>query len=361
MSRTRWSALSATRWIAGRIKRVRDNALHLLTAAALLFATSAVAADRVALSWPTPNDAFARGRSIDAFLQATVSGEAESGGFGCVRSNGYQFHEGIDLKPVGRDRRGEPTDDVFAAMDGVVRYINTRAGESSYGRYIVLEHPDASPAVYTLYAHLNHPAAGLKVGDRVARGQTIGLMGHTAGGYAIPKDRAHLHFEIGLWVTRNFQAWYDARKFGSPNEHGLFNGMNLMGIDPLDFMRKHRAGQVADFQTYFSQMEPAVRVRIATSRVPDFIQRYPALLTRPMPALLGGWEVKFNWTGLPFAWTPLAPTAVAGMAQNQPLLLEVNGEIERHYHCKTLVVAKRGSWGVGKDLETVLQQLFGVR
>ncbi len=319
------------------------------------------AAERIALAWPTPNPAFTQGKSIEAFIQHAGSGEPESGCFGCVRSNGGQFHEGIDIKPVSRDRSGVPTDQITAAMDGVVRHINGRAGESSYGRYVVIEHPEMTPAVYTLYAHLSRIAPGLKPGAQVTCGQLIGIMGHSAGGYAIPKDRAHLHFEIGLWITRDFQSWYGRRKFGSPNEQGLYNGMNLMGIDPLDFFRQYESRRVADFQQYFSRMQPALRVRLATRRVPDFVRRYPALLTKPMPMVVAGWEISVNWTGLPFAWTPLTSAEVVGLTPDRPILLEVNADLERHHRCKTLAVSRRGGWTVGRDLETVLQQLFGLK
>ena len=325
-------------------------------------AGGARAEDRTALVWPTPNEAFAQNKPLEAILQHAGSGDPESGGFGCVRSNGTQFHEGIDIKAVNRDRRGEPTDDIYAAMDGVVSYINGRAGESSYGRYIVLEHPAQTPAVYTLYAHLSSVAPNLKVGDHVARGSVMATMGHTAGGYAIPRERAHLHFEMGLWITRNFQAWYTGRKFGSPNEHGLYNGMNLMGFDPLDFMRQLRAHTVNNFQEYISRMDETVRVRIATSRTPDFMQRYPSLRTKEPPMLVAGWEVKFNWTGLPIAFTPLAFTEVAGLASEKPEVVYVNAEIERQHRCKSLAVARRGGgWTIGRDLEIVLEQLFGVK
>ncbi|MSU69640.1 MAG: M23 family metallopeptidase [Opitutaceae bacterium] len=328
---------------------------------AAFVAAAAGAGERIAIVWPTPSDAFAQGNSLEAFIQPTGSGDAESGCFGCVRSNGYQFHEGIDLKAMGRDRHGEPTDEVYAAMDGVVRYINQRAGDSSYGRYLVLEHPDLTPAVYTLYAHLSRTAPGLRPGAHVTRGEVIATMGHTAGGYAIPRERAHLHFEIGLWVTRDFQAWYQGRKFGSPNEHGVYNGMNLMGFDPLEFLRQFRARTVNNFQEYLAGMEPAVRVRLATRRTPDFVLRYPSQLTKEPPPVVAGWEVKFNWTGLPIAFTPLSVTEVAGLTPNQPVLLEVNAALEHRHHCKTLAVPRRGGWTVGKDLEIVLQQLFGLR
>ena len=159
LRKTRWGR-GAICWLGGWV------GASLLSAAAL-------AADRIAIVWPTPNDAFAKGGPIASFLQDAGSGDPESGGFGCVRSSGGQFHEGLDIKALARDRAGEPIDDIYAAMDGVVRYINLSAGDSSYGRYIVMEHPDLTPAVYTLYAHLTRVAPGIRVGSRVTRGSVI--------------------------------------------------------------------------------------------------------------------------------------------------------------------------------------------
>ena len=323
---------------------------------------TALAAERIEFTWPTPNPAWANGKPPASFLQHAGSGDPASGGFGGVRSGGTHFHEGIDIVPHARDRRGEPLDDIFAAMAGVVRHINSAAGDSGYGRYIVLEHPEMAPGVYTLYAHLARIAPGLRVGERVTRGQVIGTMGHSSGGYSIPKERSHLHFEIGLMMTRDFQSWYGRRQFGSANEQGVWNGMNLMGIDPLDFLAQWRSGRVTTFQEYFSQLEPVVTLRIATMRTPDFIQRYPALLTKEMPLVpVAGWEIKCSWTGLPFAWTPLSAAEVIGLPRDQPRIITVNAEVERRQRSKSLAVSQRGSWKIGKDLETVLQQLFGLR
>jgi murein DD-endopeptidase MepM/ murein hydrolase activator NlpD len=196
----------------------------------------------------------------------------------------------------------------------------------------------------------------------VARGEVIATMGHSSGGYSIPVERAHLHFEIGVRTTQNFQAWYDRQKFGSKNEHGAWNGFNLLGIDPLDFLNAWRAGRVDSFQDYFSRMAPAVKLRIATHQTPDFVTRYPSLLTKPLPlGPVSGWEIAFNWTGLPFAWTPLTGLETAGLASEQPRIIAVDAELERRQRSKTLAVSKHGGWVAGKDLETVLEQLFGLR
>lgn len=321
---------------------------------------SGAKAQELELVWPTPSTAWADGKPRSTYLQHAGSGDPESGAFGGVRSGGTQFHEGIDIPPVARDRRGEARDEIFAAMAGVVRYINPTAGDSSYGRYVVLEHPDFAPGVFTLYAHLARVSPGLRAGQRVAAGATLGIMGHSSGGYSIPRSRAHLHFEVGVALTTKFQAWYDRQRFGSKNEHGMWNGMNLLGIDPLDLFNQWRARRVTTLLEYFQRLQPVVTVRIATLRRPDFVERYPALLTKPLPlGPVAGWEIQFNWSGVPFAWTPLTSAEVAGLQHERPRIVAVDAETEKRQRSRSLAVNRRGTWSVGKDLEQVLELLFG--
>ena len=336
------------------------NRLLLLLALGLL--TPLLRAERIEFVWPTPNPAWERGRPIDDFIQATAAGDPESGTFGCVRSHGVQFHEGLDIRPVSRDRSGEPADPVFAAMKGIVRYVNNRPGESNYGRYIVIEHPDLKPAVYTLYAHLAVVQPGIGAGSPVTAGQVIGRMGRSSSGQAIPKDRGHLHFEVGLRVRDNFDQWYHTRRFGSANVHGEYNGMNLMGIDPLEFLRLWRLRQVNDFQQYFDHEKPVVRLRVATTLVPDFIARYPALLRRPMPnGLVAGWEIECNWTGIPFAWTPLTADQMTGARAGSVQVISVDSALMHAHRCKHLVVSRHGGYEPVGDLSEMLEQVFDLR
>ena len=54
-------------------------------------------------------------------------------------------------------------------------------------------------------------------------------------------------------------------------------------------------------------------------------------------------------------------TELIGLAPNKPVLREVNADMERRDRCKTLAISRRGTWTIGRDLETVLQQMFGIR
>ncbi len=263
-------------------------------------------------AWPAPVAGLREGGNISTWIQDTGTGDPHSGLFGCVRDDQHRFHEGLDIKCAERDRKNIPLDDVSAAMDGRVAYINSKPGNSSYGDYVVIDHLDADIPVYTLYAHLASIAPGLKVGQTVTAGTVLGRLGHS-GTENVPLERSHLHFEIGLRMTNNFQPWYDSKKFGSPNEHGAYNGMNLIGLDPQPFFDLVRAKKFKNFADYFHSLPTAFTLRIATPRIPDFVTRYPALLTKPVPLTgVAGWDVAFTWYALPKQVTPL-PAGTPGL------------------------------------------------
>src|SRR5262245_42725023 len=106
--------------------------------AGILSATATLAGP--AFRFPTSNRALLEPGREESFFVGTAGRPWTSGQFGCVRSGGQQFHEGIDIRCLQRDRRGEPTDPVLASADGTVAYINARPSLSNYGNYIVLRH-----------------------------------------------------------------------------------------------------------------------------------------------------------------------------------------------------------------------------
>ena len=90
---------------------------------------------------------------------------------------------------------------VYASDNGTVI---TSEMHGSYGNYIIINHNNG---YYTSYAHMSKLIA--KVGDTVAQGQTIGLVGSTGR-----STGPHLHFE----------AW----RGGAPYRGGTrFNPMTL--------------------------------------------------------------------------------------------------------------------------------------
>jgi murein DD-endopeptidase MepM/ murein hydrolase activator NlpD len=181
---------------------------------------------------PTANRAlFDPDGGAERFFVGTTAKPWTSGQFGCVRSDGRQMHEGLDIKCLQRDKRGEPTDAVRATAAGTVVYVNTRANLSNYGHYVILRHNVEGIEIYSLYAHLSE--ALVHQGAKVNAGDQIAIMGRTSNTHErISKERAHVHFELNVVLNDRFAAWYRRTEPNQRNDHGNWNGHNLLGLDP---------------------------------------------------------------------------------------------------------------------------------
>ena len=311
--------------------------------------------------WPTPDLSFSKGDLYPNFIMPTIIEKPYSGLFGLVRSNGRQFHEGIDIRATQFDSKGEALDAIFATMEGRVVYSSKIAGNSSYGRYLVLEHERTNPKVYSLYAHLKTIDPNIKVGQWIEGGTVLGRMGRSAGGYKIPKSRAHLHFEIGVRLTDSFHLFYNRMRYKTKNQHGVWNGMNLVGINALEYFMMRRKKWVGDLNDYFSTLPTAAVVRLKTGKVPDFVKRYPSFLKLPLKEdSVVGWEIEFTWFGLPKSWKSLTGK---GTSSNRVSYVELI-DFEKKQLAKALgrkVLHKNGNKiELGKQIKRSLEILFEV-
>jgi hypothetical protein len=310
--------------------------------------------------WPVPEDPLAKGQAYPSFVQPTVSGEAESALFGCVRTNGKRFHEAIDIAPVLPRKRGEATDPVVAIHPGIVRHISKVSGNSSYGRYVVLEHSGLDLQIYSLYAHLAVVEPGLEIGQAVQAGDQLGIMGRSAGGYTIPRERAHLHLEIGLRLTDDFEEWYRRQAYTTPNKHGDFNGMNLIGWDPLTYYEAFQGGKARSPLEFMEQFPPAVMLHVKTARQPDFVERYPELVLPGCKASdRAGWEVLFSPWGLPLSVKALRADELMGaVADGDISVVGIDRTALAKYACRRIVTESKGKVTLGKNGQRIVELLF---
>lgn len=310
--------------------------------------------------WPTSGTGFARGEPWENFIQPTESELPYSGLFGSTREKGTRFHEGIDIRAERRDAQGRAQDAVYAFLSGRVVHVNRQAEKSSYGLYVVIEHRNERPVVYSLYAHLANIAPGIEPEAAVEAGTRLGTMGESSGGYTIPIERAHLHFEIGLRLSDDFQAWYDRQDFKDANDHGLWNGMNLIGINPLKYFGYVRGHGSVPMAHYLREvLKTAFILRVFTEEVPDFIRRYPQLLTERLPrGGVAGWEIAFTWYGLPKRWTPLPRSGHAQRTGVEVVRYESEPLFSQQGR-RMLIKEEDGSVRIGSHLAHYLEILFG--
>jgi peptidoglycan LD-endopeptidase LytH len=312
---------------------------------------------------PTANRALFEKGGEERFYAPTVGKPWTSGLFGCVRSDGWQMHEGVDIRSIQRDKRGEPTDPVLATADGVVAYVNHKSGLSNYGKYIILRHAIEGVEVYSLYAHLGEIAAGFKPGSPVRSGQTIGVLGRTTNTRsAIGKDRAHVHFELNLLINDRFAEWFKKTHPGERNDHGLWNGRNMLGLDPSRiFLEQQAMGAQFSLRGFLRSHTELCRVLVRAPRFP-WLQRYAALI-EASPDLAGqppaGYELVLDYNGLPFRLIPRPASAFQGAAKYTAKykLLSVNAAEYAKNHCRKLVSQQGRGWQLTSLGQKLLDQL----
>lgn len=96
------------------------------------------------------------------------------------------FHEGLDLNPG----EGYP---VQVIADGVV--VESEFS-GALGAHVIVEHVVDGQVLRTIYGHMLGDSLAVSVGQTVARGQQLGLVGSTG-----QSTGAHLHFGIQIGDT----------------------------------------------------------------------------------------------------------------------------------------------------------------
>jgi murein DD-endopeptidase MepM/ murein hydrolase activator NlpD len=297
--------------------------------------------------FPTANQTlYEIGNELKFFAPTAPDKPWTTGSFGCVRTDGRQMHEGIDIRCLRRDKHGEAIDPVTATADGTVVYFSTKPSLSNFGKYVVVRHIIEGIEIYSLYAHLSEIQPGLKTGQAVKAGEVIGTMGRTSNtGETITKDRAHVHFELNLFVNEGFPNWYKKTFPGQRNDHGIWNGQNLNGLDSREILiAEHNPAGKFSLLNFLRGQTELCRVFVRTTNFP-YLKRYP-MLVLPNPAAqregAAGYEVALNYNGVAFALMPRAASEIQGQGKFQ--LLSVNEAEEKANPCRHLLVQRRGRW-----------------
>ncbi len=308
---------------------------------------------------PTANHALFEPGREENFFVGTTGKPWTSGCYGCVRSEGWQMHEGLDIRCLQRDKHGEPADPVMASADGTVAYVSIKPALSNYGNYVVVRHLVAGLEIYSLYAHLSAVAPGLKAGQAVKSGQVIATMGHTSNTRErITLERAHVHFELNLFVNDRFSAWFKKANPGERNDHGEFNGQNLLGLDPrLILLGQREAGAKFSLVNFIRDQPALCRVLVRQTDFP-WLKRYAPLIRANAVAQkegVAGYEIALNFNGLAFELIPRAASEIKGKSKYQ--LLAVNEAEQKKNPCRKLVTQKGGRWELTAHGENLLDML----
>lgn len=240
-------------------------------------------------------------------FEGQVSLPWEGGQYGFVRNPkriGSQiiytrFHAGIDIRPLHRDAAGEPEDIIRAIAPGKVAYTNQKPNGSNYGRYIVIEHDFDGCPYFSLYAHLK--AINVSAGESVNQGAPIGVLGYSGEG--IDRERAHVHLGLNLLMNGRFDSWFAKYFPADGNQHGNYNGMNLVGIDIGRLYQELAKNPNLTIPEFLREETVWYRVVVPSSNRMDILSRYPWLSDGRTTAI--AWEISFARSGVPLHIKPL--------------------------------------------------------
>ena len=119
-----------------------------------------------------------------------------------------------------------------------------------------------------------------------------------------------------MFVNENFAGWFKKQFPGERNDHGIWNGQNLNGLDPREILLAERDGKFSLLNYVRSQTE-LCRVLVRATSFP-YLRRYaPLVLKNPLADQEGmaGYEVALNYNGVAFALLPRAASEIKGAAK----------------------------------------------
>jgi len=111
--------------------------------------------------------------------------------------------------------------------------------------------------------------------------------------------RAHVHLELNLMLSRQFEAWHAASFANDPNHHGLYNGLNLVGLDIARLYLALQKRPELTIPDFLAEEETLYRVLLPASKNFDLAKFYPWMVRQKAEGEPASWEVSFNRAGVP--------------------------------------------------------------
>jgi hypothetical protein len=175
----------------------------------------------------------------------------------------------------------------------------------------------------------------VKPGQAVKKGEPIAVMGYTGKG--INRERAHVHLELNLLRSRSFESWHDTFFKNDPNHNGIYNGLNLVGLDIAGLYLALRKNPSLTIPQFLGSEEIFYKVLLPRSSHFELPKLYPWLVHARAGANMPSWEVSFARSGLPLKIQPSEKQA------NQPELTYVKEASADAAYFTQDVIAGRGA------------------
>jgi hypothetical protein len=153
---------------------------------------------------------------------------------------------------------------------------------------------------------------------------------------------------LDLLVNERFAAWHKKNSSDQRNDHGCWNGQNLLGLDPRLLLLAQKAqGEKFSLLEFVRNQTEMFRVLVRKTDFP-WLKRYAALVRanpRAEKEGIAGYEIAFNYNGVPFELIPRAVSELKSKGKYQ--LISVNEAEHQKNPCRRLVTRSGNRWELG--------------
>jgi hypothetical protein len=104
---------------------------------------------------------------------------------------------------------------------------------------------------------------------------------------------------VNLMLSREFESWYNTFFRNDPNHNGIYNGMNLAGLDIARLYLALHKNPSLTIPEFLDREETFYKVTVPKSRHFELARLYPWMLPTGSRNEKSSWEVSFAQSGVP--------------------------------------------------------------
>ena len=121
-----------------------------------------------------------------------------------------------------------------------------------------------------------------------------------------------------------------------------------------------RDGKITTLREYLQKIPTYARIRIHTSKIPDFVKRYPTLVTRNYrDSSIVAWDIAFSKYGFPKEWIPRFASEDIKGQPGDVAVLAYNPKLLKEQTCRRVLNLTGSEAKISSDTLTTLKKLFG--
>ena len=164
-------------------------------------------------------------------------------------------------------------------------------------------------------------------------------------------------------INKHYVEWSKAKENDLP-QHGIYNGGNLLGIDPVKFFQFLQINPDLGIVDFIQREQVAFRVLAPFKKNFSWLEQYPFMSSKTVPETPYVYELAMTYYGLPIEIIPKSKTEITATQQKAiakgiyPLTYANTTELTSHPCCQLVDSKNSNRWSLSKKGYNWMAQLL---